>query len=262
LPVHGYITTLDYPWEIQPTANGAWDTYDPGNTYDARFCECEFVLNDSEQNSLMDFLSDSSKAREDSGVTMRLPSGGDFRPFGPDKGNGGPFTVGMELVETHGIQYRPWLQWRTRVRFTNHGAWPSYTNTTDVDEGSWGFGSVTNVRFPPDWFKPQIQYAVHAEAAMDGAVDFVDRGSSADRYQTAPFRMVCNQAKAERIIGYIDGTARAGTFSVTTAANHYIFGYSKGSSGTHTVRLVQNRIQVTHVKYNRFDFELQLGWVS
>ncbi|MBU2249483.1 MAG: hypothetical protein KKD77_22235 [Gammaproteobacteria bacterium] len=258
-PVHGYKSSLIFPWEIQELDNGKWESYDPTSTYDARTCECEFYLDAAEQNTLMNFLGTSTKARADAAVTMYLSGDQDFRPFAPDKGNAGSFTIGMQLIETLGIGGRPYGLFHTRVLLVNHGAWPSYSAVTDVDEGSWNFGTVSNVRFPPDWFKPNVFYASSGSMGMDGHLDFVDKSTNADRYESE-FHMVCNQPKAERILAYITATARAGTFNITTAANHYIFDRDKGTSGTHTVRLLQNRIEVMHPRYNMFEFDLHLGF--
>jgi len=248
-----------YPWNIQELSSGKWDTYDPTSTYDSRSCECEFFLNAADQNTLMNFLSTSTKGRADNAVTMSLSSAQDFRPFGPDKGNAGNFTIAMELIDAEGIGGRPYAYFKTKIRLNNQGAWPAYSNVADVDEGSWNFGTVSAVRFPPDWFKPSVFYTSNASQGMAGATSFIDKSTNADRYESG-FRMVCNQPKAERILAYITATARAGTFSVTTAGNHYIFGRDKGTTGTHTVRLLQSKIEVTHVRYNAFEFGLRLGW--
>lgn len=260
-PIHGYTSTLRYGWDIQELDNGKWDSFDPGASYDSRECDCVFVLDEADQNTLMDFLNTSTKARADNSVVMSLSGDQDFRPFAPDKGNAGDFTVGLQLLESEGIGGRPWAHFRTRVRIVNHGSYPAYSNVTDVDEGSWNFGTVTNVRFPPDWFSPNVHHSISGSQGMDGALDFVDRSVNGNRYMSS-CRMICNQPKAERILDYIDGTARAGTFNITTNTRHYIFGREKGDSGTHTVRLLQQKIDVIHVRYNLFQFQLHLGWHS
>lgn len=258
-PVHGYRSILQFGWDIQDLDNGKWDSFDPGSSYDGRMCECDFVLDATDQALLMDFLGTSAKARADAAVTMSISGDQDFRPFGADKGNAGDFTVGIQLMSTEGIGGRPYAQFQTKVMIVNHGSYPAYSNVTDVDEGSWDLGTVTGVRFPPDWFDPNVFYASDGSMGMDGNLDFVDRSTNADRYESQ-FRLVCNQPKTERILSYLADTARADTFSITPAGNHYIFDIDKGTVGPHTVRLLQKSIEVTHNMYNQFEFTLHVGF--
>jgi len=261
VPVYGYRTFIDLPFDIVELSNGKHKIYDATSTYDARWCECQLVLSEADQAELTDFLSDSAKGRASSTVVISLSAGSGLHLFAPDKGDDGPFTVAMEILNRTGIGVDPWLYFKDSLRIVNQGAWPSYTPPAEVADGSITIDTITALRFPPDWFNPEVRYTTVMSLGRDGTALFVDRSTGGDSFKTRA-TLVCTENKMAALIARLVGTSRAGTFSLTTGDNHFPFGYDKGDDTTHTVRLLQNQIVVTHYDYNRFSVDLEFGWES
>jgi hypothetical protein len=249
------------PFDYVDLAYGKPEAYDATSDYDYRVCEADVVLTEADMAELSDFLADSSKGRADVDVDMLLSAGSGFHPFCPDKGDAGTFHVNIEQLGTQGIGERPYKYFKRTLRIVNQGAWPSYSLPAEVSEGQLTLGTVANLRFPPAWPRPEVQYASRHSLGLDGTVLITDRSSNADVFQTT-LGMVCNESKAAALLAYLTNTARAGTFEIITKDNYFFFDYDKLDNNTHQVRLLQNEIVVTHVAYNDFRFDLKLGWVS
>jgi hypothetical protein len=243
---------------IQQVDTGEFKIYDPGSAYDIRQCACTFELDAEEQAKLVQLLNSSSYGRGSAAVTLTLPTGSGFHPFGPDKGDTGDFTVAMQLISARGIGEAPYLYFHTDVLLTNQSTFPTYTIVDDVDEGSWTFGTIAGMRMPTGWFQPMVHYAVDGQLQRNGIVQFVDRGQSGDHYETS-FGLVMNEAKAARLIAYLTDSVRATQFTITPGSGMYPFGYDLGTTGAMDVRLIQTRIELTHELYNRFTCNIQLS---
>ncbi len=260
VPVFGYKTYIVLPFDIVQQSNGLYSIYDAGSDYDVRYCDCEFVLDSNDQSQFNDFMSDSSKGRADATITMTFQNSGcGFHPFGPDKGDDGPFTVTLTVLERMGVGYDPWLYFKNRVRIVNQDTYPAYTPPTEVSDGTITVDTITNMRFPPQWFSPDYKYKSEMSLGMNGVALFLDRSTNADYYRHNA-RWVCNESKAAALLARLVNTTRADSFNITTASNQYAFGYDKGSSGTYTARLIQNKIIVSHIAYDQFAFDLALSW--
>lgn len=254
LPEYPYETVIDLPFDIEQLDSGKFNIYDWGSIADKRWCECEFTLTATQMGDLVDLIKTNSRAQN---YTLTLVSGCGFHPFGPDKGDNGPFTVAIEFIDRQGIGATPYLYFRVKLRLINVGAWPTYSPPAEVAEGSVTIGTVTGCRFPQDWFRPQTQYGVYLTQKESGAVSYVDRGTGGDHFQTRlPF--VGNESKAAAVTAYLL-SIRTGTFSLVTPEYSYAFDEDNDSSGTYTVRLTKNQLKITHEMYNRFSFDLDLS---
>ena len=272
LPLFPYTTTIDLPFEIQKLENGSYDCYDHGggvaDVYDSRRCQCTFELSATEIGLFNAFFSEDNQATTKArgfDVTMRMNTDSGFHPFGPDKGDAGDFTVALQ-IENHGaVGEEPMEYFRIGVDIANTGAWPSYSMPAEVADGSFTFGTVTDVRFPPQWFKPKVEYRVYRTIEQDGSVRWIDRGQNGDWFESA-FELHANESKMGRIVAYLVGTARVAAFQVISPAagitGYYIFGYDKGAAGTYNVKMIQDTLKIKHDRYNHFSMPISLSWVS
>jgi hypothetical protein len=256
LPLFGYKSIIDLPFDIEKLDKGLYKVFDAGSTYDVRSCECTFELDSTDTDNLLTFIDTTSRGL--STATMELQNDSGFFPFGPDKGDTGTWTVALELLKDEGVGVAPYLYHRVTVRIVNQSTHPTYSLPTQISEGSMTFGTVSGIRFPQGWFKPDHRLGVHASTARNGTVLYVDKSANADSHDTS-CTLICNESKAAAIVNYLVGTARANTFSLTTAANQYAFGMRSGSADTYTVRLIQDKLEIVHDDHNSFDIDLALS---
>ena len=272
LPLYPYVTTIDLPFEVQKLENGTYDIYDHAggtpDTYDIRSCRCTFELTASEMALFNAFFSEddqtTTKARGFD-VTLRMNTNSGFHPFGPDKGDAGDFDVAL-IIASHGeVGEEPIGYFHVVVDMVNTGSWPTYSMPAEVADGSFTFGTVTSVRFPPQWFKPDVEYRVYRTTEQDGTVRWIDRGQAGDWFESS-FELHANESKMGRVVAYLVNTARTAAFQVVAPAagitGYYVFGYDKGSAGTYNVKLIQDTLKITHDRYNHFKVPLSLTWVS
>jgi hypothetical protein len=259
LPNRGYRTLITLPFDIQPLDDGFWGRFDHGNgtdDQDIRQCVCDFVLTASEMGAIEDSVWSDADARGRQ-LTIEMGAGSAFYPFGPDKGPTGPFTVDG-VFESRGIGQSPYKFFQVHAVFTATGNWLAYSLPSEVPQGSLQIGTVTGLRFPPSWFAPITKHAVSSTLTGGTAVQYRNRGTGGDRYSTS-FEMSCNESKAAALIAYLTGTARALDFSIVTGNNSYPFDINNGASGTFTVCLIDEVIEIRHDRHNEFKFGLKLG---
>lgn len=260
LPEWGYNTTIALPFDIQKLSAGSgYDVYDHGATYDIRSCDCNLVLSATEMNSLNDIMYAEAKGRGKD-VTLTMAAGSGFFPFGPDKGDVGAFTVSCVITTSEAIGDAPYQYFRVGMRLTNTGSWPGYSAPAEVDEGPFGVGTVTNCRFPQQWFSPSVGRGVYAAILQNADAEYIDRGINADDWE-ASFQFESNESKAAAVIDYLL-TVRSGAFDLVCPSNSYPFGREKGTGGTYSVRLIQDSIMITHIQHDQFQFGMNVSYIS
>lgn len=262
-PLLGYSSTVSLPMDVVPLDDGSYSTRCEATTYDKRWCECEFWLNEVDGLALQNFVRGtlSGGVTRQAALIMTLPSNSGFFPFGPDKGDTGSFTVNLTILSISGIGDSPWRYFRYKVRIENAGAYPAYSIPTGVSQGSFTFGTVTNCRFPQEWFYPTSRYAIHKTMLEDGTSSIVDRGSAADSW-TSAFTMTGNESKTAALLNYITGTVRGSTFTFVAGNYYYPFGADLGDNGTFTARLISGEIIVKHSHPDTFSFGVEISYVS
>jgi hypothetical protein len=262
-PLFGYKSIIQLPFDVQETDNGQIGIYDPGSTYDAYSCECEWILDSTEVSNLNSLLSDKDEGRASNTTSMVLSSSSGFFPFGPQRGDTGTFTIAFLKQDQIGIGEAPYKYFKLMATIANVGDFPSYSlpSESGQEEGTVTIGTITDNRMPIGLFKPTVEYQYWGQQHRDGSVSFFDRGSSGDNYKT-DFNMSSNEAKAAAVLNHIIGTARGNNFNLITGSDHYPFGYDKGGSGTHSVKLINRRIEVEHEKHNRFNYKMKVAFVS
>lgn len=266
LPIFGYKTIIDMPLEIVKLDSGQYALYDHGDdaeTYDIRRCQCTFQLNATQQNSLNGFFNNSAATPTARGIdcTIRMNANSGFFPFGADKGDAGDFDVAATLISTPTVGESPFNYFTSRVEFVHTGTYPAYSLPAEVSEGSFTIGTVTNNRFPPGWFKPKSGYANWATIERDGTSQWIDHGSSGDWYETQ-FEMRSNESKCAKVIQFLTGASgRSNQFAVAQGSGYYMFGRDISVADLY-VKLIQKKIEITHVGHNIFTYPLRLSYVS
>lgn len=256
-PEYPYETTIDLPFDIEQLDSGKYNLFDWGAIADKRSCVCQFIMTVEQYGNLVDMIKTDLRSQD---YDLILHAGCGFFPFGPDKGDSGPFVVSAEMIDREGIGPTPYRYFRVKFRFINTGSWPVYSLPAEVSEGQLQIGGISGCRAPQEWFKPKARYEVDALMKESASVVFTDRGTNADRYSTQlPF--VGNESKTAALLNYLL-TIRTGAFDLITPEYSYPFDEDNASSGTYSVRLVQNQIKITHHHYNRFTFDLTLSMES
>lgn len=262
MPSFPYKTIIEYPYDIQKLDNGQYDIWDNGSAYDKRKCRCLFILSPTEQQTLNNFLRDDNIAVSRGrayDITMSMDADSGFFPFGPDKGDTGDFTVAIIIRKSDAIGEEPFKYFKSELEIINVGSYPSYNLPSQIAEGNLTIGTITNNRFPPDWFEPEVKYQYTATRRENGAVSWIDRGEMGDWYETT-LKMRSNESKTAAIINYLN-TIRTANFNIIAPADMYMFGRDIGN-GTIEVKLIQNAIEITHQKYNMYDYELNVTYIN
>lgn len=260
VPSFPYKTIIELPFEWQKQDDGTWEGYDHGDTYDKRSCECSFFYDVDDMETFNDFFRTDGEGRGQD-VIMRMNSNSGFFPFGADKGDEGDFTVAL-IIKKHGmVGESPFRYFKFDVVIYNTGSWPAFTPPAEVDEGELTIGTVTDLRFPPDWFKPKAEYGEFATIEQDASSQWIDRSDNYDWYETG-FNMVCNESKTAALIEYLVDTARVNSFTIEPPDDSYAFGRDNSATASYTVQLIQDTITITHTQNNRFTFPLNVAFVS
>lgn len=253
-PDAGWTSKVEMPIDFLRLDDGTLDSRDEGAKYDKRTCECVCHLPAAEALALTTLVNSTARGQN---LVLALPAGSGFHPFGPDKGDDGPFTVALQIKNSPSIQLAPWRYFRVELLLTNVGAWPAYSLPAQVAEGGLTIGTVAALRMPQGLFSPQRSYAVHVNFTENSTARYFDRGSGGDR-TSVQFALQCNESKCAALVAYLAGTARATAFTAVSQDYFYMFGIDHGSSDTYNVRLASGVIQVKNLRYNEYELSLDL----
>ncbi len=234
LPSFPYKTIIDLPFDIVKLDTGKYSAFDNADgvsdTYDIRKCKCKFYLTAAEQKLINDFLREDDTAVTKGrayDLTLQMNTASGFFPFGPDKGDGGDFTIAMTITKSGMVGESPFRYFLFEVEMINTGSYPAYIQPLVVAEGNMSIGTVSNLRFPPQWFKPKDKYQVSLVITQDSTSEYFDRGEDADWYISS-WNQVCNGPNAAALISYLVDTARTDSFDVTPPDDSYMFGRDGG----------------------------------
>ena len=258
-PQYGYTTTIHIATHITPVAPKGYTVWDDGSSYDYRTCRAEFLLYEDDAETLIQTITDDAYGR---GIdcNLMLQEGSGFYPFGPDKGDSGTFGVRIIRVEPGPVQEEPWRYFRIAVEMVAT-SYPGYVLPTEVSEGDLQIGTITGLRYPPDFPKSLHNVLYDVNITRDGSPYTTDYLQSSDNYETS-LPMVCNHSKSAALVNHLVSTVRDSTLSVVGGDNTYLFGRIPGDSGTYTCRWIDSSLKIVHVAYNRFSFDLNFYRVS
>lgn len=254
LPQFPYTTEIELPFDFINLDNGEIAVRDEGLKYDKRICKASFFLPEIEQVNLQGFTVINARGKN---VLFTVPTNGGFFPFGADKGDSNGFTISLEFNGTPFIQQNPFRYFKCELIFTNVGSYPSYALPTEINDGPWTFGDVTNCRMPQNLFNPEQHYALSVSHTENSLARYFDRGELGDN-ASVRYVQQCNGSKCAAILYYLTNIARSNSFNVTSSEYFYLFGVDYGSNDTYTVHLSSNKINVKHIGVDLFEIELQL----
>jgi hypothetical protein len=193
-------------------------------------------------------------------LTMEMGTDSGFHPFGPQESATGVFTVSVSGNHT-GKLPAPFNQYKTALTIVKtSAAFPAYTYGASNDDGdALTIGTVTGLRWPVNWANAMNSWGFTNTIKQNGAAGYIDRGTSADKYSTS-LVLIQEENKMAEVADYLIGTARGGSFTITTSGMTP-FGKQK-SDGVYTVRLAQGDLEFTHMANNMWQTTLDLSYIS
>jgi hypothetical protein len=243
--------------------SGSIRIWDDGASYDSRHCKIsQWLLNTTEQNDFVTFMNDTLKGRCEE-LIMKLgstPSG--FFPFGADLGDKGDFHVRVPVdgYKEGKLLYDPLRWWENDITFclVPGSTLPSYTPPAAENEGSLLIGTVAHLLCPQESCESEHLQAIINSLTGNGGVDFIDKGTVIDDYQTVlPLEM--RPGNCASLITFLTGAdGRAKAFHIECPANQFPFGIQFSDIYYLTVTLMSGVLEINHVNFNRFLLKLKL----
>jgi hypothetical protein len=262
VPEYGYKSIIDLPFDIDTLDTGVKTVYAYDSTLDKYHCECDVIMTPLDMAAFNDFIKNHSDSRALNNITMLLNANCGFFPFTPLHGDSGPFTVGLIVSKSEKIQDNPFQYFKVSIAIYKQGSFPAYSLPSQINEGSLSIGTVTNIRFPENYFDPTEDNGILYNVDESGSLNFIDRGKLASSWQTV-FPVMAGTGKTAAILNYLINTSRSGVFQLSTQPGHYAFGADKEGAGTnYNVILIQDQIEITHTVFNRFEFPLTIQYQS
>lgn len=257
---NGYRTTIKFPWYSTERTDGTLGIWDNGIEYDYRVFKMVLELDEERAEALTEFYKD--WGRKDS-IKFYVPNDWGTYPFGPDLTIGQTFTVKINNFVNSGMTNSPYLYHRFNIELVLEST-PSYDSITYndcVEPGTLSINSVTNIRFPDDLFKPDVQYENYTELTQGGALYIIDRGHDSDRKETE-FEVYASRQVAGKLLKEIVQNIRTSPFVLNVPKNSYPFGIEEGDSAGFLCKLNQREIVVQHMRYNDFRFSINMRMVA
>lgn len=259
-----YETIIDLPFDTIRLDDGTIILRDEGSKYDKRTCNAVFELPADNnvygsdvyltQGELDTFLYSTSRGHD---IVCSLPVSCSFTPFGPDKGDVGPFTLSAKYKDTPAIQQTPFKYFKCSMEWVHTGSYPAYTLLPEISDGLWTFGTITNCRMPSNMFTPSKKYDISVAFTENSSSKYFDRGTGGETHYSS-FTLQCNQSKAAAILYYLTNTVRTSQFTITPQDYYCVFGADHVSSAEHTVCLASPQIKVRALNFNSYEIDLVL----
>lgn len=258
-PLYGYKTIIDLNMKWQKLSGKKFVPWDYGTAYTRRSCTCTLALNATEALSFIGVFQDEAKGR---GINIELTPGAGFHPFGADRGDAGVFKCRMFSEEQKSSIGHPQdvFKFTCTFCFNDPAGFPAYTPPVagiggQKAQGVLQIGTVTNLRYPPDMQDLGIDYKVKTNLTYDGTPYGVDRSAAADRY-VSTLHMIENESKTAALINYLVNTIRGTAVSIIPPTYAYMFGREYLGTGTYSCRMLNEKIEIIHNRYNEFSFPL------
>jgi hypothetical protein len=258
MPVRGYTSEIHVATMHQRVEPRGFTIWDNGSAYDYRLCDARFMLDPTEALRLLDAFADADKGRGLT-VSIDLPASSGFFMFGPDRGDTGTFGARITRLRDAGLQEEPWQYFSVEVSMVATSL-PAYVLPSQVAEGDLQIGTITNLRYPPMFPTPAVDFKFETVLTRDGSPYTIDKTSASDS-ETTQLSMVCNESKAAALINHLVNTVRDNTLSIVAGSGNYLWGRKAGASGTYTCYWLDEVISVSHDRHDEFRFNLSF-WRS
>jgi hypothetical protein len=262
-PLYGYRVELSMSFKVIAAADGTRTSWDDTAALvpDKRtLIGLNFQCAESVQAYLQAFLNDAAKGRCET-IILRLgatPTG--FYPFGPDLGDVGDFTCGILRNAPGGVLLEPWLHFPTDLALTLVTA-PAYSLPTVVPQGNFQIGTVTGLSFPQAGFTVSKENNWKTGVTNTGVPYSVDGKTAADRW-TSAFANDGNASISGALLAFLKSTSGRGTdITIVAPDKFYMFGVENGAAGTYTTRLLDNKLIITHNRFDEFSIPLSF-WMK
>ena len=257
-PEFGYKVRVQTAMRIAQRADGSYSIYDPSYIYDTYFCTCTAFLHVLDMADLMDVFLNIAKGR---GMQVTLTPGTGFYPFGPYRGDVGPFSVKIMDIKQKTTVGHPEDYIPTELTFAyTGGAFPSYAPASQVAEGDLTIGLISGLRWPNSQPSLTADYGIDAQVTHGNYAYIIDRTISKDTYQTE-MGLVLNQTNMAALQNYLLATGRGGTISITPPANTYLFGVENLSTDTYSVNWINGSLEMTNETFNRWTTKLTFNTI-
>jgi len=259
MPKYGYTSKINMALNIsQCPYGGSIKSWDNGIAYDHRICNAKWILTQSEMDDLNTFLENVNGGRVNT-FTGTIDADSGLYWFGPDLYGEGVFTLDEVNNGRSARLLRPHNRYEFSGEFLMVSA-SSYTPPSITPMGSTTIGTVTGVHFIYN-IEPMYNKGWRTDVSLGGGAVEFDTGSE-NKYTDIRFSVDVNQSIASNLVYYLVNTARGNSFNITTETGTYLFGAENGSSGTYTVQLKNNIIEVTHGSPDRFKITLDVHLVE
>jgi hypothetical protein len=250
-------TDITLPFDTVNLDDATIDIYDHGEQYDKRITKISFHLTTTQQSNFNTFLISTARAKE----VQFSPGNSGIHIFGPDKGDTNSFDVTCVFSGTPKIGFFPFRYFLCELIVTNTGSFPAYSLPSEIDDGPFTIGDVTNLFMPQRGFEPNQTYTISVSHTENSTPQIFDRGSDGDSV-FVKLLIPCNETKAAALLYYLTHTIRAQVFQITAQTYYYIFGMDHGGSGSYYVQLSSPKINVKMLDYNNWQVSFQLKKVD
>lgn len=253
-PTIGYTSTIKPALVHQALMPRGYSIWDNSYLRDQRICKAIFLMSNTLTTILVNLFTDSDKGR---GLDIELDLGATptgFFPFGPDFGDKGIFNVRMINIIVGGSKEAPYLNFETEVTL-GMVTKPVYTLPTEVPEGvNFSIGTITDLRYPPDFPLPDSNYLMNTNVMRNGTVYYTVDKLENQYFTKLP--MLCNQSKAAALLKHLTETVRGNDVTLLGDANFYLFGPDVIGSGQYKTKWMNEVVEITHINYDLFQFDL------
>jgi len=261
-PLWGYTTRIVMPFTIVHTGGLKWVMWDNGaggSNYDRRYLKCEWMLDKTLTNSLLDIFKNTAKGRGIY-VTLKLGTTSGFFPFGVDKGDSGDFICNLLSINPKPSIGHPQDYFQCECEFLFTGSYPVYVLPAQVNEGNLSLGTIANLRYPQNMHDQDITYKVDTMDTVNFSAYVNDRTSGADSF-VASMSIDLLGPNMAALIDHLVGTVRVANVTLTPPANAYLYGRENGD-GPFTCKWIDNEIEIVHRGYNDFGTTLKFAKVA
>lgn len=247
--LYGYKSSIVFPVKRNTKSDGTVGEFDNGAAYDRYICEFDLLLEETEANALSAFYKTNSRA-----TSVFLTPAGDFSPFSPLRGSDGPFTVRILDFKEGGLEVStiPKKYFRYTLKIQNVGTFPAHTIPPQRNEGNLDIDTITNLRYPLNGFEQVVDYRIGALSRYGTNVDLTDWTNTADSNKVK-FTLTLTRGNMGALLNYLVSQRFSNT-TLDGGTNGFPFGVLNGSSST--AKLLNSRLDVTHVSHDRYTLEL------
>lgn len=270
-PAFGYKTTIEMQVDYQEIGLGQLVLFDHGYIYNNRYCDCKFILSTAASISEMGGMLSAHNTSPLSGgdkypFILQLSASSGFYPMGPDKGDAGDFTVLIDpKIENGAILSKDYdgKAVEFNMRIYNAGVYPSYSFLVETsNDGPFAIDDISGMRYPTSWFTSVRETPrQHIHPGYNNPTNYVYQTRNTNNAMKpaveSKFHLVLATDKAQRLVDSItEGDIRVNHLSVSIASSYYEFGYDYNNSTYGSKIIHQDKIEITHSNYNKFEFDL------